>query len=606
MHRRVRSLFVGIMGLLALSVAASARAQDVSVRAYLDANEVGLNQLFVLNVEISGTQEVDQEPDLPDLSGFATYLGSGTSTSMQIINGRTTLSLTLQYRFQADKEGTFEIGSVVVKAGGKGHRTAPLSITVTSRPSQPRPGARREAGVEISPEDLFVTAEVSRAGMYENEPVIVEYRIYTRVNVDAYSITRLPETAGFWVEEYSESAMPGVERVIRNGVQYVTAPIRKVALFPTGPGKRTIESLAIEAQVRVRRRSRDLFQDFFSESLFGTRVPVGVASEPVEIEVLPLPEEGKPDDFSGFVGSLDLSASLDRAQAETNEAITFRLRMNAEGNVRALPDPQIDFPADFEVYPPDVSEKIDRSGNRVSGTKTFEYVLVPRAPGARTIPAVELSYFDTKRRAYGTTASEPLAIEVTGEALEGPVIAGRARSGIEQLREDIRFIHIAAPSFRPIGRSLFAGPGFWIVLLVPLLTVGGALAHRRHRDRLEGDVAYARHRRARRMAKKRLAHARSLRSTGAQREFYAEVGRALEGFLADKLNLAEAGLISEEVRARLKARGISDEALNEYLACIETCDRQRFAPVEAAPGEMDAFLDRAAGAMTGLNEELSR
>jgi len=279
--------------------------------------------------------------------------------------------------------------------------------------------------------------------------------------------------------------------------------------------------------------------------------------------------------------------------------------MGAVGNVRALPEPQIEFPADFEVYPPDVSERIDRSGNQVSGTKTFEYVLIPRVPGSKSIPAIEVSYFDTSRRDYSTAASEPLTLEVTGTAAPGPVVAGR-RLGIEPLREDIRFIHIATPTFRPIAGTLLGRPGFWIILLVPLIAVGGALGFRRHRDRLEGDVAYARHRRAGRVAKKRLRRARLLKSTSTQREFYAEVDRALEGFLADKLNLAEAGLIGEEARAKLAARGVSDGTVSEYFACLEVCDRQRFAPADSTLEEMDAFLARTAQAMTNLNEEMSR
>jgi hypothetical protein len=279
--------------------------------------------------------------------------------------------------------------------------------------------------------------------------------------------------------------------------------------------------------------------------------------------------------------------------------------MQAEGNVRALPEPSIEFPAEFEVYPPDVSERVDRAGDRVAGTKTFEYVLIPRAPGSKTIPAIEVSYFDTNRRDYATAASEPIGLEVTGTAADTPVVAGR-RLGVEPLREDIRFIHIATPAFRPIGGTLFRQPVFWIVALLPLLTLGGALGYRRHRDHLEGDVAYARHRRAGRVAKKRLGRARSLKSTDTQREFYAEVDRALEGFLADKLNLAEAGLIVEEARARLAARGVSGGVANEYFACLEVCDRQRFAPAESSLEEMSAFLERTAEAMTRLNEELSR
>jgi len=605
MSRRVTSVVSPLIVLLALTIAVPLTAQDISVRAYLDRSEVGRDQLFVLNVEVNGTQKMDSEPELPDLSGFATYLGSGTSTSMQMVNGRTTVSLTLQYRFQADKEGTFEIGPVDVKAGGKTYRTDRLALTVTATPPAPRPEASGGTGLDLRPDDLFVTAEVSRRRVYENEPVIVEYRIYTRVNVDSYSITRLPGTAGFWVEELSESGSPRAERVIRDGVEYVTAPIRKVALFPTGPGPRTVEPLAIEAQVRARRRPRDLFEDFFSESLFGRRVPVGLASEAVEIEVVPLPEGGRPADFSGFVGQLDLRASIDKTETEVNEAVTLRVRMEATGNVRALPEPRIEFPADFEVYPPDVSESVDRGGSRVSGSKTFEYVLIARAPGSKTIPPINVSYFDPSRVEYATAASEPLSIEVTGTVAEGPVVAGR-RLGIEPLRQDIRFIHIATPAFRPIGATLFRQPGFWAVLLLPLVTVGGALVFRRHRDRLEGDVAYARHRRAGRVAKKRLSRAHSLKSTSTQREFYAEVDRALEGFLADKLNLAEAGLIAEEARARLVARGVSEGTADEYLACLEVCDRQRFAPAESKMEEMDAFLERTAAAMTRLNEELTR
>lgn len=589
---------------VALAVTAPVMAQDVSVRAYLDRAEVGLNQLFVLNVEISGTQDVEAEPEFPDLSGFATYLGSGRSTSMQIINGRTTLSLTLQYRFQAHQEGTFEIGSVAVRAAGDMYRTEPLSITVTSNPARPSPGAAPETGLDLDAEDLFVTAEVDRRSVYENEPVVVEYRIYTRVNVESYSVTSLPGTAGFWVEEL-ESDAPQVERMVRDGLQYVTARIRKVALFPTGPGTRTVEPLAIEAQVRVRRRSRDLFEEF-SESLFGRRVPVGRASEPIEIEVLPLPEEGRPNEFSGFVGRLELAASVDRTEAETNQAVSLIVRMTGEGNVRALPEPNVAVPAEFEVYPPEVSEQVDRGGERISGSRTLEYVLIPRAPGTQTIPSIEMSYFDPARRAYATAASDPITIEVTGAPLADPLVAGRSRGGIEPLRADIRFIHIETPSFRPVGRSVFSRASFWIVLLIPLLGVGGAVGLRRHRDRLEGDVAYARRRRASRMAKKRLAQAGSLRAENKQREFYAEVDRALEGFLADKLNLPEAGLIADEVLSRLKARGVPEDAVNEYLACLEQCDRQRFAPAAASLEEMNAFWKRAARAMTRLNEGLSR
>jgi hypothetical protein len=592
-----------------LTLAGDSWAQDVTARAYLDQNQVGLNGQFVLNVEVSGTQQVGSEPELPDMNDFSVYLGSGTSTSMQMAGGRTTVSVTFQYRFQATRLGSFQIGPVRVSAGGSALETEPLTITITDTPPSPqsRQQARGQAGPDIGPDDLFVETEVSKRRAYENEPIVVAYRLYTKVNVSSYSLTRLPSTAGFWVEEYERQASPEVERVVRDGVQYATAVIRKVALFPTGPGKKTIEPLAIEAQVRVQRRSREMFDDFFRmPSLLDERVPVVVSSRPVAIEVVPLPETGRPSGFGGLVGDFDISATVDRTSTATNEALTYTVRIAGEGNIRTVPEPVVEFPRDFEVYPPEISEQVERSGDRVRGSKTFEYVLIPRAPGTRTIPSVSLDYFDVVRGTYAMANAPAIALEITGDATEGPIVIGRPRGGIDLLREDIRFIRIVEPRFQSADRYLVAAPGFWILLIAPLMVVGGALGYRRHRERLEGDVAYARHRRAGRLAKRRLARARGLVSENTRREFYAEVGRALQGFLGDKLNVAEAGLIKDNVRKQLLDRAVSEQVADDYVDCLDVCDRIRFASVESTADEMTAFLERAERAMTDLSRELTR
>ena len=572
-----------------------------TVRAYLSQTEVLLNRQFVLNVEISGTQQLDEDPPvLPDLSAFAVYLGSGTSTSMQIVNGRTSLSLTFQHRFQATAEGTFEIGPVTVRAGGRDLRTEPLTIRITDGPAPTSRSGLPGADGTVAPEDLFITATASKPRVYVNEPVIVEYRIFTRVDVDGYNITQQPGTTGFWVEEL-EDPQARVEQVVRDGLQYTSAVVRRVALFPTGAGTKTLAPLTLETQVRVQRRSRSLFGDPFG-GLFGSRVSVVVGSNPVEIEVLPLPEAGRPDAFTGLVGRLEVSASIDRTDAETNDALTYRLEVSGTGNIRTLPEPELGFPSDVEVYPPDVSERVDPTEDGVRGSKIFEYVIVPRAPGQVTIPAVKLAYFDIDAGTYAAAASDPITLTVAGDPVAGP--AGRFRTGVDLQRQDIRFIRIAIPGFRPVGGSLVRSAGFWAIVLVPMCAVAGAVAARRHQDRLTGDVAYARRRRAARLAKQRLARAESLRSPDRHRAFHAEVGRALQGFLGDKLNLAEAGLIRDEIRARLTSRGVAPGVIDAYLGCLEDCDRQRFAPTEPDALAMQDMLTRAARAMTDLDQAL--
>ena len=597
-----------------LGLSASAGAQDVEVRAYLDRAEVAVDRQFTVNVEVSGAGGADEDPRLPDLSDFASYLGVGTQTSMQFVNGRTSTAVTYQYRFRAVDEGMHELGPVRVRAGGAEHATDPLTIRVTPAGSAParRAPDRSRGGVEIGPRDLFVEVSVSTREPWVNEPVLVEYRLFTRVDVESYGITRAPGAAGFWVEEIAVPRGPRVERIVRGGVQYASIVVRRAALFPTGAGNRSIEPLALEAQVRVR-SSRALgdpfgFGDPFGGGLFGRSVAVPAESEAIEIEVRPLPAAGRPAAFTGLVGSLDVTASLDAAEAATNEALTFRLDVRGAGNLRTLPDPAVAFPPDFDVYPPEVSDELDAGATGVSGVKRYEYVLVPRAPGSHVIPAVELAYFDAAGGRYAVAASDPVAVEVSGAAVAGDaVLSGGGRTRLEAARQDIRFIRVATSAFVPVDRQLFRSGVFWTLLLVPVLGLAGALALRRHRERLEGNVAYARRRRSARLARSRLEQARGLRAPEQHQAFVAGISQALLGFLGDSLNVAEAGLVRGDIRRELAARGVAAEVVERYLACLDTCDQQRFAPLAAGAdggGQAAALLEQAEQAMTALGEAL--
>ena len=589
--------------LAALGTGIPVVAQDVKARAYLNSPQVGTGQQFVLNVEISGAQQADADPVLPEMDDFADFLGAGTSTSVQIVGGRTTMAITYQYRFRALTEGDFEIGPVNIVAGGNTLRTEPLVLTIADQP-QPASDPVREGGA-VGPGDIFVTTDLSATRVFENEPVTVSYRIFTRVPIQSYTTT-IPQATGFWAEELEQPVSPQASQVIRDGSEYLTATIRRVVLFPTGPGVRMLEPIGIEAQVRMRdRQSFDPFAGALDlPGIFDRQIPVGVVSEPVTIEVVPLPTEGRPESFAGHVGRLGMSASLSSDSVAANEAVMLRIEYSGTGNLRTLAPPAIDFPVEFEVFPPESRDRIAPGGGSLTGSRTFEYVLIPRAPGDLKIPPVEISWFDPVAERYETARSGPLAITVTGD----PAMAegtGAAPAAIETLREEIRFIQTGTPRFRRAQASLFATPFFWVVLLLPLVAAGGALVLRRHRDRIEGDLAYARIRRAGRMAKRRLARARKLAS-GDRRAFHAEVAGALQGLLADKLNLAEAGLVREEAGRLAARRGVSPDTLARLFACLDDCDRQRFAPAGSEGESPQRVLERAAAIMNDLDRELAK
>ncbi len=591
----------------------SAQGAQITATASVGRAELGVGQQFILTVEIGGTRQLERDPQLPDMSAFANVLGSGMTTSMQTVNGRTTVSLIIQYRLQATATGSHEIGPIAISAFGTTVRTAPVAITVTDTPppvarSRGAPSADLQPQT-VGPEDVFVTAEASAATVLQNEPVIVEYRIYTRVNVTSYSVSRLPSAPGFWVEEFELPAQPEVEPITLNGQRYVTAIIRKVALFPTSPGTRTVEPMEIEAQVRLQRQSRDPVDDLFRgildrSSIFGSEVAAAAVSQPIEVEVLPLPTAGRPSTFSGMVGDLEVTSSIDRDSVAANEAVTMTVEVSGTGNLNAIALPELDLPPTIEAFPPETSDRLRTTERGVTGTRTYEFVLIPRASGVLDIPGIDVGYFDPDAGEYRVASAAPIDLTVTGRAGDAAIPGSRARGEVEALRTDIRFIEIDTPRFERVDRSPLSSGLLWLVLLAPLGAVGGAAGWRRHRDRLAGDIGLARSRRAGRVAKKRLAKARELAAGSDARAFYAEAGQALEGFIADRLNVAAAGMIRDEIRPALECRGATGETITECLDCLEACDRQRFAPAGSSEADRSAFLGRVEAAMSALDGEL--
>lgn len=595
--RRLNAVVLACAALVASAPLSPVEGQ-VSVRAFVTPlGEIGVGTAFSLNVEIGGTQDVPRDPELPNLNDFAQYLGSSTQSSTTMAGGRTSSTFTISYRYQALEEGSYTIPAFDVEAGGQTFRTEPIDVVVSTAPA---PASSEQTGVGA--DDLFITAEASSASVVEGQPFIVEYRIWTRVDVTSFGMTRVPEPQGFWVEEVTPQGQPEVEQRDRNGVQYATAVIRRVALIPTGAGTREIEPIGVEAQVRTR-GARDPFSDFFGRSsLFGsTTRPVTVLSNPLSIAVQPLPA-GAPDPYSGIVGALDVTATVDRDSVDANDAVTLTVRLTGTGNVRAIPEPTLDLPADFEVFPPEVTESVASTGRGLSGSKTFEYVVIPRAPGQREIPPIGLGYYDLSAGAYRMAESEAIPLSVAGTIVEGPAALGR--SGVSELRRDIRFIRLGSLDVRPTGPGLFGTMTFWLFALLPLVGVAGAVGLRRHQELLAGDVAYARGRRASRVAKKRLAEARRLAGEDDSRAFYAEVARALRGVAADRLNLPEAGIQTRDLADALRGAGVSADTVDAVRACLDDCDRQRFAPPSMDTTERERFLERAGSLMGVLDREL--
>jgi len=598
---------------LFLTTVSQAAAQDLQISSYVNSSVIGLNQQFELSVELSGSDANSApQPDVPNLDAFASYVGSGTSTSMELINGRMSVSKTYTHHFIATQAGTFEIPSVSVTYRGKTYTSDPIKVQVQkgrapSNRRSPATGRRRQSQSEDLSNTLFLKATVDKSRVYQNEAVTITYKIYTAVNVSNYGISQLPNTVGFWTEDFELPKRPRLYDQVVDGRQFKVAEIKKVAIFPQGPGEKTLDPLEIECEVQLRRQrsNRDIFDNFFNDPFFGRTVRRTLRSNPIKIDVLPLPDRGKPVNFSGAVGTYSIAATVDKEQVKTNEAVALKIVISGSGNVKIVPEPQLNLPADFEVYDPKITEKISRNGAAISGSRTFEHVLIPRFPGHQTIKPISFSYFDITSKSYKVLQTAPIDIQVAkGDDQFVSAATVNSKEDVKFIGQDIRFIQMRLPEFERRGIVFYKRAWFFVLLFAPMLLSGMALGYRRHLDKLSGNVAYARNRKANKMAMQRLRKARQFMTRNQQQEFYGEVSNALLGFVGDKFNVAAAGLIADQVDEVLKSSGVGQEVRSAYLGCLHNCDYQRFAASDSNNGEMKAFYEKAKQALITLDREI--
>jgi hypothetical protein len=591
----------------------TATAADITVTATVDQQRVALQDQFTLSVEVTGSDANRAgDPALPAMDSFAAYAGVSTGQSIQIINGRMSVSRTYNYVFIATTVGKYEIGPVTVEYKGEKFNSQPFTIEVvqgSAQPSQPQRGQAQPQATEGGDlgNALFVKAQVDRRRVFQNEPVVVSYKIYTRVTVNSYGVSQLPNFAGFWAEDFPLPQQPRTTQEVIDGQRYLIAEIKKVALFPQSTGKKTLEPLKIECDVQMqdRRRRNDIFDSFFDDPFMRRTVRRAVASSPVEIEVEPLPEEGKPTDFSGAVGNYELTATLDKSIVKTNEAITLKVVVRGTGNLRVLAAPKLELPADFETYDPKIDQTIKYDNNRVSGSKTFEYVLVPRSAGDIELKPVRLSFFEPKSRAYKTTSSQPLILNVEKGSEEFAAVGGGfSKEDVRLIGQDIRFIATAPLPFHRIGEAFHNSPIFYAMVISPVFALGLTLLYRRHQEKLSANVAYARQRQAGKVAGKHLRAARALIGKQDSKAFYAEAQRALMSFIGNKLNIAEAGLVTDNLAAMLQERKVSQDVIDAYVRCLQTCDFKRFAPGENSENEMKEFIEQASEALEKMERAI--
>lgn len=589
-------------------------AQSVRLQAP-DVCEVGrrINISYVVD-----TQDVE-DIQVGNFSGFEVLYGPSTSTqsSIQMINGKTThsSSITFTYVLMAKKEGEFTLPSASVSIKGKVVRSGTASIKVlpssdasngsgrsssSSSTHGSSSSARNHDNASVNDRDLFITATANKRRIFEQEAVVLTYKLYTLVNIRQLS-GEMPELDGFHCQELNSKAQLSLTYEHYKGRNYGTAIWRQYVLFPQKSGKMTIPSISFDAEIEITNPNADPFDIFFGGGSLTQRVRKTINTPEVEINVLPLPTP-MPANFSGAVGKFSMTAAMTPEQLDANDAATLKITVSGQGNMKLMKAPVVNFPKDFEVYAPKETDKTSNTTTGAKGSITYDYIVVPRHGGSYSIAPVEFVYFNPETEKYVTLHTDSFALDVA----KGKVVSGAQIYEKEDLRvlsSDIHYINTNKAGIRKHVDDFFGSISYVLSYLgiITLFLTLLAVFHRR--AKMNADVVRKRGRRAGKEATKRLKQASKLLRSHEAGAFYEETMRALLGYVADKLNMPMTHLTKENVSETLSQRGVDENTIRQYMEVLESCEFARFAPGDPI-ATMDKIYESATQAINNLNKIL--
>lgn len=527
----------------------------------------------------------------PSIKGFDVLMGPSRSqqSSIQIINGKRTSnsSTAFTYILLAGSPGTYTIPAASVEVNGEKVFSNAISIKVLPQDQNSGNSGNngggsasssrsQAAGSRISANDLFITATASKTTVHEQEAILLTYKVYTVVNLrQLYG--KMPDLKGFHTQEVELPQQKTFTLEHYKGRNYNTTVWSQYVLFPQQTGKLEIPSITFDGVVAQQTVSDDPFDAFFNGGGY-VEVKKKITTPKVVINVQPLP--AKPAGFSGAVGEFKLASSINATDVKTNDAVTIKLTLSGTGNMKLIGTPEVKFPQDFEIYDPKVTDDYKLTNSGLTGTKTFEYLAIPRHAGNFTIPAVEFTYFDLKSNSYKPLKTEAYNLKVAkGQGNADQVISDFTnKESVKMLGKDIRFIKLGDSSLRPKGDFFFGTVGYYLCYLIPLLLFVVFAVIYRQKALENANVAKVKTKKANKVATRRMKLAGKLLAENKKNEFYDEVLKALWGYISDKLSIPVSQLSKDNIEAELTNYGVQEALIAEFIGVLNECEYARYAP----------------------------
>ena len=579
--------------------------------------QVYVGEQFQVSYELNGD---GKDFKSPNFNNFEVIGGpfTSTSSSIQVINGSVTRTNTQTYSFhlRAIKEGKFMLPQASVTVDKKRITSDPFEINVISdgdSSNETSTSTSTQVKTNVSNRDVFLEATPNKRKVYLGEQIVLTYRIFFNIPISQLTISESPSYTGFWTKDITNNnGALQQSSIVRDGQQYNVATIQEIVLFPQKTGELTIDPLDISCiaqirQERSRSRGYDPFDDFFGD-IMGTsytNVRKEIKSQPINIEVVPLPVSNKPADFKGSVGQYTFTSKIDKTELKANEAFTYTLTVSGKGNIELLELPKPIFPPDFEVYDPKITSSIKDNALGVSGSKKAEYIVIPRVAGKFDIEGTNFSYFDPSLGKYVTLKSDNYNVTVAKDngtqSSNGIYAPGQA--DIKYLGKDIRHINTNNNKLSITGVTFFMSPLYIVIIILIFLIFVVSLTIYKRVNKLNKNQVMMRNKKATKVAKKRLTNAYNHLKHSNQNGFYEELSQALWGYISDKLNISRSQLSMDSVKEIMTNHNITEEIITEFIDLLNNCEFARFAPGDPNK-KMDDLYQKGIDVITKIEKTL--
>jgi len=536
--------------------------------------EVVAGEIFTLSFSVNANGKNFNPPNFENFT-----IISGPNTSVQhrssYVNGRSTQSITnsFSYYLQADKTGTYTIPAATITVDKKKYKSNSLTIKVVKSSDKTN---KTENG--FSPDDLFLRVDVSKTKAYIGEHIVASVNLYTRIGLNDFNVNSFPAYTGFWTKEISNLSNITSEKRTVNGKEYDVVIFKKDLLYPQKAGQLTIEPADIVANVNIKNgKTRDFWGNIVDKYIQANKT---LKSPNKTITIIPLPSQNKPENFSQIIGKdISFSAIIDKTEVKTEEGINLKITISGNANIGLLDKFEIKFPKTFDKYDPEITENIKYSVAGSSGSKTFEYLLIPQEPGKFTIPAIEFSYFDTDSKTYKTIKSDDfnILVEKSDEYSENKKDY-TSQNSIETIGNDIKFIKEKNPKFKKNNNNYVGSFKFYFWYIISLLIFIIVVVLKRKNIKENADVSKMKIKKANKISQKRLKTAKKHLLEKDNKNFYKEITQAIWGYIGNKLSLPAVELTKDKIKNTFEEKNIQPEISEKLINLLDTCEYAQYSP----------------------------